>query len=88
MNYQQMKDFYTERYDNEGLAGSDTRTLLDMIERAGTMSQAAQGEFVKAFSFEFALCGEVYLGGKRSAAHRFPHLIAEGPAAGLTLIIR
>lgn len=89
MTFAELKEAYNERYNVEAYANDDdTLTMLALIEKGEVLSPNAKNEFVKAFDFEHALYGELYLGGKRSANHRFPHLIAEADAAGITIVIR
>ena len=89
MTFQQMKAEYNARYNCEAYANDDeTKTMLAMFDQAEKLSPAAQREFVKAFNYEFALDGQLYLGGKKTAEFKFPNLMAEASAAGLTIVTR
>ena len=89
MTFQQMKAEYNARYNVEAYANDDdTKTMLAMFDKAESLSPSAQSEFVKAFNYEIALGGELYLGGKKTAAFKFPHLIEEATSAGITIITR
>lgn len=89
MAFAQMKKEYNDRYNTEAYANdTDNQNMLGLFEKAEELSLAAKAEFVKAFDFSFALNGEMYLGGKKTAAFKFPHLIEEASAAGITVITR
>lgn len=89
MKFDDLKTAQFERYDNEMYANdTDTQNMLNLLRKAATLSDAAKAEFVKAWSFEFALDGELYLGGKRSAAAVYPNITAEAQAAGIKIVTR
>lgn len=89
MNFDQMKKEYNARYNVEAYANDEeTKTMLGMFDKAEALSPKAKAEFVKAFNYEFALDGEMYLGGKKTAAYNYPNLIAEAPSAGITVTTR
>lgn len=87
MTFAEMKLEYNARYNNDAYADDPaTQTMLGMFDRAETMTDAAKTEFVAAFNYEFALDGELYLGGKRTAAYRYPHLLTEARTVGIKVV--
>jgi hypothetical protein len=89
MTYQEMKTEYQKRYENEVYASDpETQALFSLFEKADKLTPAAQAEFVRGFDFEFALGGEMYLGGPKTAAYKYPHLIAEAPVVGIKIATR
>lgn len=89
MSYETMRREYFERYDRPEYANDEeSQNVLDLLRAADKLSSAAQAEFAQGFSFEFAITGEMYLGGRKAAAYNYPHLIAEAEAAGIKIITR
>lgn len=89
MTLTEIRTEYNRRYANESYAGDEqTENLFRILDAAEKLSPSAQAEFCSVFTFENAIDGEVYLGGKVGAKIRFPNLLAEGTAAGLTLVTR
>lgn len=91
MKFDQLKKQYFEKYDNESYKGDNGfQNVLSMLNKAENLSDKAKDEFVNAFkvSFEFALDGELYLGGKKSAASKYPNLMNEGDLVGIKIITR
>ncbi len=87
MTFNQMKAEYNERYNNECYGDSETKSMLNMFDAAEKMTDEAKCEFVRVFNFEFALDGELYLGGgKMSAIKEYSNLINEAKKVGITLI--
>jgi len=89
MTFEELKTEYRNRYACEAYQNDEpTKKLLALIESAEKLTPAAQVEFVQAFDYENALDGELYLGSRRMAPARFPHLLSEATAAGITLVTR
>lgn len=89
MKFDDLKTAQFERYDNEMYNTSEEYiNLLGLLKKAETLSDAAKAEFVKVWSFDFALDGELYLGSKKTAPAVYPNIIAEAPAAGIKIVTR
>ena len=72
-------------YNNDMYANDeDTQNALGLLTRAATLSHQAQVEFVKAWSFEFALDNQVYVPTPRL----YPTLVSEAAAAGIQIVGR
>lgn len=80
MRFADLKAEYTQHYDAKD---PETQTMLDLFEKADTLSDAAKEEFVEAFNYQFALSGKVYLGTQLNAAYKYSHLLAEAKAVGI-----
>jgi hypothetical protein len=89
MKFEDLKNEQIQRYDNEMYNTSEEyKNLLGLLKKADSLSDAAKREFVKAWSFDFALDGQLYLGNKISARVNFPNLLAEAQSAGIEIVTR
>ena len=89
MDYKEMKAEYFARYDNAAYSGdTEAENVLNLFRSAEKLSAPAKAEFVKAFNLEFALDGEMYLGGRKTAEYKYPNLIKEGPSCGIKIVTR
>jgi hypothetical protein len=87
MKFEDLKNEQFQRYDNEMYNTSEEhKNLLGLLNKIESLSAAAQAEFVKCWSFDYALNGQVYLGSKKTATAKFPNLSTEAPAAGIELV--
>jgi len=94
MTVQQILNEYETRYNNPCYRRADGSWMDDgnanqwnMLTAALKLSPEAQAEFVQGWNgnIEFSMDGQFYIG---SAKNKFPHLIAEAPAAGIEIISR
>ena len=90
MSFQDLVKITKPRYQAIEYQGdAEYENLVALIEKAEQhLSPAAQAEFAQAWSFDYALDGIVYLGGKRTAKAAYPHLLAEAEAAGIAIETR
>jgi hypothetical protein len=83
MTLSELTQNYRERYDNEAnRSDTGTRNLFGLLAAAAGFSPSAQSEFVKHFSYEFALDGKFYCVGSRSPL--CPTMLAEYSSLGFT----
>lgn len=87
MTFDQMHNEYKARYDNAMYGDDESKNLLGMLEKATGLSEAGKAEFVKAFSFEDAMEGELVIR-RRLAESDFPNLMREHAALDITVVLR
>jgi len=89
MTFNQLKNSYFERYACEAYANdADTKNLLQLFVAAEALSDQAKTEFVKAFDFEYALDGMLYLCSQKRAQALYPHLLREASLVGIKIEMR
>lgn len=90
---------FNARYNNDQYRRPDGSWMDDedgfghgaayrVLESAQKLAGPARAQFAKAYSFECALEGGVWVGGGATAKITYPDLCAQGPALGIRLFGR
>jgi len=79
--FQDLKNHYSEMLKEE-------KKMQKLFDKAENLTNNAKIEFINAFSLDFALDGEIYIGSEKSLNIRFPNIKVEAKKLKIKLVLR